>query len=165
MPARIDIGFEGLDLTTEGIASYGDIESPEGLLIFGAVQHSLGEQDRPSTEPYAGSPAPSAAISGSRNPKIRDSLSIVVDSPPGSTIPLSPASSVVGVPAGRPRRTLSVREGARVRHLAGRGHRQRVDVSPAALGEAMWLRDVVNIDADHCLAEAAETFAITSGSS
>ena len=46
---KIDIGFEGLNLTTEGIASYGDIECPESLLIFGAVQHPLGEQDHPGT--------------------------------------------------------------------------------------------------------------------
>src|SRR4029450_7397637 len=48
----------------------------------------------------------------------------------------------------------SAREGARVRHLAGRGRRRWVGGSPAALRKAMWLRDLVDIDADHCLAEA-----------
>ena len=47
----------------------------------------------PAHEPYAGSPARSAARSGSRIAEGRASLSIVVDSPPGSTMPSRPASS------------------------------------------------------------------------
>ena len=44
---KIDIGLEGLHLTTEGVASYGDIQCTEGLLIFCAVKHPLREQDHP----------------------------------------------------------------------------------------------------------------------
>src|SRR3954447_11405879 len=47
----------------------------------------------PAQEPYAGRPARSAARSGSRRSKARISLSIVVDSPPGRTIPARPSSS------------------------------------------------------------------------
>jgi hypothetical protein len=46
---KIDIGLEGLNLTTEGVASYGDIEGTEGLLIFCAINHPLREQDHSGT--------------------------------------------------------------------------------------------------------------------
>ena len=48
----------------------------------------------PAQDPYAGRPARRASRSGSRTPKARASLSIVVDSPPGSTMPSRPSSSL-----------------------------------------------------------------------
>jgi hypothetical protein len=42
---KINIGLEGLDLSTEGIASHGDIQRAQRLLIIGAVKNVLGEQD------------------------------------------------------------------------------------------------------------------------
>src|SRR5919112_4748339 len=47
----------------------------------------------PAHAPYAGSPDRRASTNGSRSPKVRESLSMVVDSPPGITMPCSPSSS------------------------------------------------------------------------
>jgi hypothetical protein len=44
-PVKINISLERLDLTTESVTAYRDVERAKGLLILSAVQHMLSEQD------------------------------------------------------------------------------------------------------------------------
>ena len=59
----------------------------------GASSRRSASRIIPAQEPYTGSPARTAARSGSMSPKRTASLPIVVDSPPGSTRPSTAASS------------------------------------------------------------------------
>ena len=107
---EVEVALEGVDLAPERVAADGDVETAEGLLVGGAVLDPVGEQDHPGAGAEGrhpvGDPLAAAARSSS---KIRASLAIVVDSPPGITSP-SQASSSAGRRTARasqpsPRRT------------------------------------------------------------
>src|SRR5664279_2515391 len=84
----------------------------------------------PAQDPYAGSPAATAARSGSSRSNTASNLPIVVDSPPGSKMPSTLASS----PGRRPRGSPG---------------------SPAARGVPLIGRQRLEVDADHGLAQSA----------
>ena len=157
-PSNVEVGLEGVDLAAERVAAHRRRR---------ARRSSPGRRCRPRPGRRAGSSrrrcrtpasrrraAPAAARAGRRS---RASLAIVVDSPPGSTSP----SSVVelGGPAyGDARRTPSARRAPRRcsrtspcsarTPTTGRGHQPR---SASRCG----CRDLVDVDADHRLAQPA----------
>ena len=136
--------------------------SPPSLLVGRrpAPGRPAGSSPRTSRTPAGRRPARSR--SGSSSSKVASSLPIVVDSPPGSTMP---------VELGELRRAAH-RHTARHRRTPGRGEvladvalqredpdpgrgRKLVSGSPAALGEPVVLRELLDVDADHGLAETA----------
>ena len=109
-PDDVEVGFEGVDLTTEGVALDDDIEHPE--LDLSWAGRAGGQEDHPGTGTEHGNA--SAIRSPERLESARRSASrpMVVDSPPGMT-------------RARCRR---VRPGVRTRRLApsARDHGRRV---------------------------------------
>src|SRR5262249_44682079 len=111
----------------------------------------------PAQEPYTGMPARTRSAIGSKSSNSTASLLIVVDSPPGITNACTSSSS-------RGRRTgraitsasASAARCSRTSPCRAKTPMVRSDTDgalPAALGEPVGLRDVVDVDADHRLAQ------------
>ena len=87
-PREVQVVLERVDLSPERVAAHGDVEPAERLLADHAVLDPVGEQDHARRR--CRRPAGRSAIrarSGSISSKMRASLAIVVDSPPGRTRP------------------------------------------------------------------------------
>src|SRR2546429_685542 len=110
----------------------------------------------PAHDPYAGIPPPIRLRIGSASPNSTDSLLMVVDSPPGMTS-ASTSSSSPGRRTGRATTSHSARAYRCSRTSPCRASTPTTswltEWSPAALGQPVGLRDVVDVDADHGLAE------------
>jgi hypothetical protein len=154
-----------LDLTAEGVAADGDVQRAESLLIFSAVQHVLGEQDHPGAGAVRRQSASQCRDQGLAQPEDPRQLVDGGGLSAGQHDPIQSASSA-GRRTGRASapHAVSARRCSR-HHLAERGRRRQVDGSPAALGEAMGLGDVIHVDSHHGSPSPSETFAMTSGSS
>ena len=167
MPVDVDVLLERVDLPAERVAAHRHVDAAEGLLIgeppsstrsASRIMPGAGAVDRqPVLDPLA-----------QRLEQVEGAGELDRSSStrrPGSTSPST------AVELGRPRRTRrravarrrarrSSAQRARGRRPAGRGRRRwrasaAGDGLPAALGEAVRLRDVVDVDADHRLAETA----------
>ena len=53
---EVEVGFEAVDLAAVAIASHGDLERPEVLLVVAAVEDLVGEQDHPGARAEHGHP-------------------------------------------------------------------------------------------------------------
>ena len=83
-PATCEVLLEGVDLAAEGVAAHRDVEPAEGLLAGDpALDGRSASRIIPAQVPNAGMPAAIRSRSGSNSSKVRASLAIVVDSPPG----------------------------------------------------------------------------------
>ncbi len=46
-PVDVEVGLEGVDLATEGVAAHGEVDHAEGPLVGPTVEHVGGQQDHP----------------------------------------------------------------------------------------------------------------------
>ena len=124
-PSSVEVLLEGVDLAAERVAPHGDVEAADGLLAGRAVLDPVGQQDHPGARAEGrqplGDPAPR---SGSSRSKMRASLTIVVDSPPGRTRP-SHGGELGGTSYGDRGHAAGGEgtRGARARRPGGRGRR------------------------------------------
>ena len=51
---EVEVLLEGVHLAPERVASHGDVEAADGLLVAGAALDPVGEQDHPGTRPEGG---------------------------------------------------------------------------------------------------------------
>ncbi len=92
-PGEVDVALEGVDLAAERVAAHRDVDAADGLLAGAPSSMRSASRIMPAQVPNAGIPAAILERSGSISSKIRASLAIVVDSPPGRTSPSTAASS------------------------------------------------------------------------
>ena len=95
MPVDLQVGFEGVHLTAEGVAPHHDVDGTAAVAgragrpgSRSPARSSRRRSRRPAARPAA------LRTSGSRSSKTSSSRQIVVDSPPGMTMPSSSANSV-----------------------------------------------------------------------
>src|SRR5215813_2874426 len=111
----------------------------------------------PAHDPYTGMPVAMRAAIGSNRPNSTASLLIVVDSPPGMTRAWTSSNSLDRRTGGAiTSHSASAARCSRTSPCRAKTPTVRSDTDgrlPAALGEPVGLRDVVDVDADHRLAQ------------